>query len=346
MLGLPRTVRNAVDQIQGHVGGWRNGFFVNDVWQAATNLTLSVGLRYEMNTPVQTYVGTGDDARRRRAHADSESVDAPSPGFEFTEANKKDFAPRLGATYRLGDKTVVRAGYGIYYNPNQMNSFTFLTNNPPISPEITYSTDVAAPNLSFASPTGPVAPGGPTDVISPTRKLPNAQKRQWSFDLQRELAAGMVFDLQYVGSHTKNLDRSFFNNTPTPGAGAVDPRRPTSRYRSRRIISNDLIADYDAVSFIVRKKMGNGLQVDAHYTWSKTRDIATHSNGGGATMDNYDLMRDYGPAIWDVPHRFVASYIYDIPFGKTSSNPFVRYVAAGWQISGVTTCAERSAGRT
>jgi hypothetical protein len=54
-------------------------------------------------------------------------------------------------------------------------------------------------------------------------------------------------------------------------------------------------------------------------------------------MDNYDPMRDYGPAIWDVPHRFVASYIYDIPFGKTSSNGFVRHVAAGWQISGVTT---------
>jgi hypothetical protein len=77
--------------------------------------------------------------------------------------------------------------------------------------------------------------------------------------------------------------------------------------------------------------------VDAHYTWSKTRDISTHSNGGGQTMDNYDPMRDYGPSNWDVPHRFVASYIYDIPFGKTSSNGLVRNVAAGWQISGVTT---------
>lgn len=337
LLGYPRTVRNAVDQIQGHVGGWRNGFFVNDVWQAAPNLTLSLGFRYEMNTPVQTYVGLATMLAEDGLTLIPTPSTLPQPGFEFTEANKKDFAPRLGATYRLGDKTVLRAGYGIYYNPNQMNSYTFLTNNPGVSPEITYSTDLANPNLTFASPTGPVAPGGATDVISPTRKLPNAQKRQWSFDLQRELMAGMVFDLQYVGSHTKNLDRSFFNNTPAPGAGAVDPRRPTTLYRTRRIIANDLIADYDAVSFIVRKRMSNGLQLDAHYTWSKTRDITTHSNGGGQTMDNYDTMRDYGPAIWDVPHRFVASYIYDIPFGRTSANPFVRHVAAGWQISGVTT---------
>ena len=134
-----------------------------------------------------------------------------------------------------------------------------------------------------------------------------------------------------------HLDRSFFNNTPQPGPGAVDPRRPSQRFRSRRIIQNDLIADYDAVSFILRHRMSHGLLLDAHYTWSRTRDIATHSNGGGQTMDNYDIFRDYGPAIWDVPHRFVASYIYDVPFLKTSTNPVLKYVVAGWQVGGLTT---------
>jgi hypothetical protein len=83
--------------------------------------------------------------------------------------------------------------------------------------------------------------------------------------------------------------------------------------------------------------MSRGLQADAHYTWSRTRDMATHSNGGGATMDNYDIWRDYGPANWDVPHRFVASYLYDVPFLKNSSQPLLRYVVAGWQVGGVTT---------
>ena len=83
--------------------------------------------------------------------------------------------------------------------------------------------------------------------------------------------------------------------------------------------------------------MTHGLQADAHYTWSRTRDMATHSNGGGQTMDNYDPERDYGPANWDVPHRFVASYIYDVPFLKDSPNPFVKYLVAGWQVGGITT---------
>jgi len=335
MLGLPRTVIPPTDQIQGHVGGWRNGFFVNDVWQASRNFTLSLGLRYELNTPVQTYVGLASMLAE-----DQETIiptSFPSPGFKFTNPNYKDIAPRLGATYRLGNKTVVRAGFGIYYNPNQMNSFTFLTNNPPIAAVSTFSTDLTNPNLSFASPTGVAGPVVTPDMISPTRDLPNARKDQWSVDVQHELWTDTALDFQYLGSNTSHLDRSFFNNTPQPGQGAVDPRRPSKNFRSRRIIQNDLIADYDAISIILRKRMSHGVQADAHYTWSRTRDMATHSNGGGQTMNNYDIWADYGPANWDVPHRFVASYIYDLPFLKTSTNPILRYVVAGWQLGGVST---------
>jgi hypothetical protein len=335
MLGLPRTVIPPTDQIQGDVGGWRNGFFVNDVWQASRDLTFSLGLRYELNTPVQTYAGLAS-----MLDTDFETIipsGFPAVGFEFSEPNHKDFAPRLGATYRLDAKTVLRAGYGIYYNPNQMNSFTFLTNNPPIAAVSTFSSDPANPTLSFERPFGVVGPGGPPDMISPTRQLPNARKDQWSADAQRELWPGAALDLQYVGSHTRNLDRSFFNNTPQPGPGPVDPRRPSQRFRSRRIIQNDVVADYDAVSVILRKRMSRGLQADVHYTWSRTRDMSTNSNGGGQTMNNYDIWADYGPANWDVPHRFVASYLYDVPFLKSSPNPVLKYVVAGWQVGGVTT---------
>ena len=143
MLGVPRSVTTPVDQLQGHVGGWRTGYFINDTWQASRNLTLNLGLRYELHTPAKTFAGFAS-----MLNADQTGLipsSHPAVGFEFHEPNHKDFAPRLGMAYRLGEKTVLRSGFGIYYNPNQMNTFTFLTNNPPLAAEFTFSSVPNAP---------------------------------------------------------------------------------------------------------------------------------------------------------------------------------------------------------
>jgi len=338
MLGLPRNVTTPVDQLQGHVGGWRTGYFINDTWQVSRNLTLNLGLRYELHTPVQTYAGFAS-----MLNADQTALipaSHPAVGFEFHEPNRKDFAPRVGVAYRLGEKTVLRSGFGIYYNPNQMNTFTFLTNNPPLAAEFTFVSLPTAPTLSLASPFGVVGPGGPPNVTTPNRHLPNARKDQWSFDVQRELWVGTAVDLQYVGSHTSHLDRSFFNNAPAPGPGAVDARQPNQRFRVIRTIQNDLYTNYHAVSVILRQRMTRGLQASAHYTWSRTRDVGNNSNSGTSQnpgVDPYKQLEDYGPADWDVPHRLVASYIYDLPFFKSSQNPILKSVLSGWQVGGITT---------
>ena len=160
-LGVPRTVTTPADQLEGQVGGWRNGFFVNDVWQVTAKMTLSLGLRYELNTPVQTYSGYASmlDETFTTIIPSANRADYPFPGFEFHDPNNSDFAPRIGATYRLTEKTILRGGWGIYYNPNQMNSFTFLTNNPPLAAQIDYSNDPNNPTLSFSNPSG--TPGPP-----------------------------------------------------------------------------------------------------------------------------------------------------------------------------------------
>ena len=339
MVGLPRTVTTPLDQLQGHVGGWRSGYFINDNWQLTRNLTLNLGVRYEYHTPVSTLEGFASMLNAEQTGLIPTSF--PAKGFQFHEPNKKDWAPRVGMAYRLGEKTVLRSGFGIYFNPNQMNTFTFLTNNPPLSPEFTFQSLPSSPTLSLSNPFGVVGPGGPPNVTSPNRHLPNARKDQWSLDVQRELWKTGALDIQYLGSHTTNLDRSFFVNTPAPGAGAVDARRPNQNFRVIRLIQNDLYADYHSLSFILRQRTWHGLQMNAHYTWSRTRDIGTNSNGGSSQNPGVDphtqIEVDYGIADWDVPHRFVASYIYDVPFFRESDNAFLRYVLGGWQVAGVTT---------
>jgi hypothetical protein len=336
MLGLPRNVTTALEQLQGHVGGWRRGFFVNDTWQAGRKLTLNLGLRYELHSPTSTISGWAS-----MLNADLTGLipaKLPSPGFEFYEPNNKDFAPRIGVAYRATEKTVLRGGFGIYYNPNQMGSFTFLTNNPPLSPVFVYDSQPSNPTLSLERPTGPAGPTAFPNITSPNRHLPHARKDQWSLDMQRELWPSTVLDLQYVGSHTRNLDRSFFINTPQPGPGPVDSRRPLAGLGYIRIIQNDLIANYHAATVILRQRLHRGVQASVSYTWSRTRDMADNGNISQDTMMNpFDIWADYGPSDWDVPHRFLANYLYELPFFKNSPRPILKYVLAGWQVGGITT---------
>ena len=190
MLGLPRTVIPPTDQIQGHVGGWRNGFFINDNWQARRNLTLSLGLRYERSTPVQTYAGVADMlAEDFLTIIPSPNLSAyPVKGFKFTEPNNKDFAPRLGATYRLSEKTVVRAGYGIYYNPNQMNSFTFLTNNPPLAVVSTYTSRSGQPDVVVRA-SRPACAAPPVSARHDFADAASSERAQGSVELRRSAGA-------------------------------------------------------------------------------------------------------------------------------------------------------------
>ena len=155
-------------------------------------MTLSLGLRYELNTPIQTYAGFAS-----MLAADSETLiptSFPDEGFKFHDPNYKDIAPRLGATYRIGNKTVLRAGYGIYYNPNQMNSFTFLTNNPPLAPVSTFSSDPNNPTLSFSNPS--ICARCFSAVlrtlmsrIAAVTSMPSALSERAQHDLDRKLAA-------------------------------------------------------------------------------------------------------------------------------------------------------------
>ena len=109
---------------------------------------------------------------------------------------------------------------------------------------------------------------------------------QWSFGVQRQLSKSTGLDVQYLGSHSYHLDRSFFNNTPyLPGPGAINPRRPNQLFGQIRTIANDLISNYDHLAVSVHQRLFHGFQFDASYTWSHAFDVTSDSNNGGAPMD-------------------------------------------------------------
>src|SRR5579872_1545782 len=335
ILGLPQSFNTPGPEVRGRVAEWRDGFFVLDKWQVSRKLTLNYGLRYELPTVAYTINGNATELNPNQT-----AIVGGTPGYHFTAPNHSDWAPRLGIAYRISEKTVFRAGGGIYYNPNQTNSFTFLNTNPPYTTILTcsYSTGLTVPTL--ANPFVPgVCPSAPTAglIVTDPWHQPTGRMNQWSAGLERQLWSGGGFELQYLGSHSYHLDRSYYNNTPLfPGPGPVNSRRPNPLFGPIRTINTDEIANYESLTAIFRQRLTHGLQVLASYTWSHTLDVSTDSNGGGAPMNPYWWKSDYGNSNWDIRHRFVADFVYDIPFFSVS-NPFLKGVFTKWQSNGIIT---------
>ncbi len=338
ILGAPVSFGTAGPEIRGRVAEWRDGFFALDKWQVSRKLTLTYGLRYELPTVPYTINGNASEL-----NADQTQLVVATPGFGFINPQHKDWAPRLGFAYRLSEKTVFRGGAGIYYNPNQTNSFTFLNTNPPFSPIFSCTWSAGLQTLSLTNPYNvpaacPATGGNNLGALIVTNlwNQPTQRMNQWSAGLERQLWNGGGVELQYLGSHSYHLDRSYYNNTPLPGPGAVNSRRPNKTFGPIRSIANDLISNYESMSLIYRQRYSHGLQMMASYTWAHSLDVNTDSNGGGTPMNPYYWKGDYGNSNWDIRHRFLATFNYDIPFFATS-NKALKMAFTKWQANGIIT---------
>ena len=335
ILGLPQSFATPGPEVRGRTAEWRDGFFVLDKWQVSRKLTVNYGLRYELPTVAYTINGVATELNPNQT-----ALVGGTPGYHFTAPNHADWAPRLGIAYRFTEKTVFRAGGGIYYNPNQTNSYTFLNTNPPYTTILScvQSSTLAPPTLTNPFVPG-VCPSAPTAglIVTDPWHQPTPRMNQWSAGLERQLWDGAGFELQYLGSHSYHLDRSYYNNTPLfPGPGPVNSRRPNPLFGAIRTINNDEIANYESMTANFHQRFSHGLQVMSSYTWSHTLDVTTDSNGGGTPMIPYDWRADYGNSNWDIRHRFLATFVYDIPFFGVS-NPVVRGAFAHWQLNGIIT---------
>jgi hypothetical protein len=336
VLGLPNQITTAGPLFPGGAQQWRYGFFFQDKWQVTQRLTLTYGLRYELPIVPQSTTGNGTILNPEQTRFIPEN---PPQKIPFHDADRNNWAPRFGFAYRLPSRFVVRGGFGIYYNPNQTNTYTLATTNPPFSTIFQFNNTLTNPGLSLGNPTPPTLPGAPARPnafhISPY--LPNATMNQWSFSVERGLWRSAGVALEYLGSHQYHLDRSFFLNTPRPGPGVINQRRPNPNFLVIRQITNDVNASYNGLSAVFRQQGYKGVTVLASYTWAKTLDVSTDSNGGSNVMDPFNWRLDYGRANWDLRHRAVAAYNYDMPFFKTDPNWALRYILGGWQTNGVMT---------
>ncbi len=330
---------------------WMASGFVEDDWKVTPKLTLNLGLRYDFATPAL-------DAKNRIANFDP----AGSGSLVFAKSgsigdraqvdpNTKDFGPRIGVSYGLNDKTVLRGGYGIYYTVfERYGSEDQLSLNPPFLINKTQASNtqsVITPAIGFPSNYLDASTIDFNNLqafhiraLNPVAKVPTVQ--QWSFGFQREIANSWLAEVDYVGTHSDNLDVIYNYNQPIISNGVSTQVAPYSNFGQIEYTTPIGRGNYNGLQASLVRQMKNGLSVRAAYTYSRSLDNTPEeleSNSGDAP-NGRDYGAWYGNSDFDVPHRVSISYVYELPFGHGKAmlnSGAASWVLGNWETSGVYT---------
>lgn len=360
LLGLPSATNTPEGLPVTDVRQNRWGFYVTDDWKASRKLTVNIGLRYEYNTMATDVQGLWRSAELQNG------MWTYVPGqirtlYPFYSPQKNLFMPRIGLAYRATNNLVIRAGYGIYYNVHQLNNYTILNLNPPLSGSSNFINNATGTVLTnptnpytFANPFGVVNPtlGASANVLNKDNFQP--QVNQWSFDVQHRLPWDMVLNVGYVGSKTSHLDNTVEANSPDPAfntsTSTLQSRRPYQFINDNgiirplnrvRFLDSGANAWYQGLQLTLQKRFRNGLSFSIAHTYSKTlMEGYGRNEGDGFNPNTYQNPRDRHAEKqrigFDVTHNVVANFVYEIPT-PGGWNAFAKAVVGGWQTNGILT---------
>jgi hypothetical protein len=316
-------------------------FFVNDSYRVTQRLTLNAGLRYEYNSPpvdAEDRANVYDVATRSLVPVGTNGF--PRSGFE---ADKNNFAPRVGFAWSFGEETVLRGGYGVYYDQSPLAPAEALYFNSPFFDN----------NIFFSLPGLPLTLNNPFPSFFPfplpdsalaiQRDLRTGYMQHRNFNIERQLGSRSVLEVAYVGSKgTKLLTARDINQPPPsvlpPGLPIVP--RPDPRFDDINLLESRANSNYNALQARFQQRLARGFSALASYTWSKSIDDASNffSSAGDPNFpqNSLDAAAERGRSNFDVRHRLAVSYSYTFPFRRTDDG-FVAKLVNGWETHGVIT---------
>jgi len=333
LLGLATDSGVATLNNPEHLRTHSYNFFANDNWRVRPNLTLTLGLRYEYNSPAvdaQNHANLYDQATQTLVPVGTGGM--PRGGYL---PDRNNFAPRLGLAWTPAGSphTVVRAGYGIYYDQSSLAPGEGLYFSPPyFNFNVYYPLGPTAPLLlsnpfpnNFPLPT-------PSSALAFQRDLRTPYVQQWNVNVERALGGRRMIEIGYVGSKGTGLIGARDINQPPPTPAATY-QRPVAAFADIELMESNRNSIYHSLQARFEQHLDFGLSLLASYTFAKSIDNGSSffSSAGDPNFpqDSYDLRAERGLSNFDVRQRFVASYAYDLPFRKSS-----RWLK-GWQTFGI-----------
>ena len=338
-------------------------YFVQDDWKAFDRLTVNAGVRYTLNFPSTEING-------QTAVFNLQTQQLEYPGTDPVRPLKKDnLGPRLGAVYRVTDKTILSSGYGLVWIEMAGITTPFTT---PTFPFLQTASQRTLDNITpaFVLQNGPsVAPIGNTPaaglgqgVFAVDRGLGSGYAQQWNATVQRELTTNTTVEVAYVGSKITHvgipdsnlnqlsvsqlaLGNALLQRVPNPSFGIIprssslgDPTipvaqllKPYPQYTTVSLYRNNVgTTIYHGLEASVRQRLSRGLSYSVAYTRSRLMDhassvfdasILTGPIANYPVADSFNRTLERDDSTGDIPHVFVSSVVWDLPFGAGRARP-------------------------
>ena len=375
LLGYVSFAQSGLQPAAAELHGTYYAGFIEDTWHIMPKLTLDYGIRYEYLSPLADQIDGSSNLT---------DIDTTSPilvrasnmgknldpyagllarltnvpivrdgrlGPGLVNPDRNNFAPRLGLSYSVNDKTIVRAGVGTFYDLLDMgNSIYDMART--LAGAIQVSQDPTTLDLTYSNPFGGSSTGAGTtiNIATPTLLTNDVNMRttyvnEWMLNAQRTLGKNTVFEVGYVGSSGHRLKRELSLNTPQPGPGNLQLRRPWQNLGFIQHPESNGNTNYNGLQMKVERSFSNGFTVLSAYTWSKSIDDTSGVRPGGGDVlfpsDPFSIGRaERGLSSFDVRHRWVTSGLAESPIGKNkaySFGPVTNALLSNWQLGGILT---------
>jgi hypothetical protein len=363
LLGYMSQSEGQLGQVVAMLRGWSAGFYFQDQWKVTPKLTVNYGIRYEVQpgyhekydhlslidfawnnsvNPTWVRAGTGDPLAGNPPFPLPASIPFVRDGRfgnHIFKTQYNNWAPRLGVAYSLNEKTVLRAGAGLFYIHEIGNTMFDAARNMPFTLRIATAASGLSPNETWTSPF-PIL-GVSTLTPDWLWKDPTSYVPQWSFTVQRAVTKGMSVEAAYVGSTGVHLYRTTYYNEMQPGppTSNVNLRRPFPQLGFIQLVPAASHSSYDALQVRLQQRFAHGFTLLSAYSYQKSIDNGSgirQANGDAyVPQDVYNLRGERGLSAFNFGQRWVTSFLFELPFGK--GNRFAKAILGGWQLGGIFT---------
>ncbi len=356
LLGLVSNYSKSIQYFEMKTREWQLTWYVRDNWKLTKRLTLNLGLRYEYY-PIINRGDRGIERWDPYTNIVYFGGSGSTPRDAGISVSKKLFAPRFGFAYRAGDNWVLRAGYGITYDPLPFGrplrglypSTLSGSWNPTVTTYGWYNTiDQGIPNID----TPDVSKGQgilPLSLDMGPRSawgglIHRGYIQSWNFTIERRLPFAMVGSVAYVATRTIHqlIDRNI--NTVGPGLGTTTANLPLAKLYGKTIGTNMWdgfgYGAYDSLQAILQKNFTQGLFVRSSYTFGKALNMTDEDGWTGLRLWNWEPMirRNYGLANYDRTQSYTMAFNYELPVGRGKKfgigNKALDLIAGGWKLAG------------